>query len=479
MGYMENTSRGYYTARIISRKLQPCGGEMPGPDLTVLGGGPAGYVPAMRAARSGMSVVLVEEAQLGGTCLNRGCIPTKTLVATAELLRQSRAAARLGLTGSLQLDYPAAARRRDSVVARLRKGVEAGLKQAGVEVVQATGRLLGPGAVMAGDREIRSRFVLLAPGSVPAMPGPFRSGGFEDSDDALAWGTLPGSLLIVGGGVIGCEFAAIFSAFGVPVTIVEMLPSILPGIDADLSSLVHASLTKSGVRVLTGVTASSAERSDSGCRLSLADGQVLEAGHMLVATGRRPRLDGMGLAEAGIALGPGGIVVDEYLRTSLPGVYAAGDATGKWQLAHAGSAQGICAVRSMSGAGGAPVNPDAMPACVFTFPELATVGPGEEEWRSRGIPVRASQSRYIANGRAVGMNETEGFVKLIARESDGVLVAARIAGRDASSLIGEAVLAISAGVAASDLASAIHPHPTLSELVQEAAEGFEGGAIHA
>jgi dihydrolipoamide dehydrogenase len=447
-------------------------------DLTVLGGGPAGYVPAIRAAQLGFRAVVVEEADLGGTCLNRGCIPTKALAATAEVLRTSKSASRFGLDGVLSLNYPAVARRRDMVVTRLRKGVEARLGSLGVDVVRGHGTLRGEGCLEVDGRELRSRFVLLAPGSSPALPGPFRGGGFETSNEALAWSALPDDLLIIGGGVIGCEFASIFGAFGVKVTVVEMLPSILPGLDADVKQVIHSALARSGVRILTGAAAVKATRSESGCRLELADGTALEASRMLVAAGRVPRLEGCGLEEAGVEFSPRGIAVDESLRTSLRGVFAAGDVTGKWQLAHAGSAQGLSAVESMFSGASHPVDPDAMPACIFTSPEVATAGPGEDELRTRGVAVNVRYARYIANGRAVGLNETEGFVKIIAREGDGVVVGVQIVGRDASSLIGEAALAVASGVTGTRLGEVIHPHPTLTELFMEAGEAFGPGSIH-
>jgi len=447
-------------------------------DLAILGGGPAGYVPAIRAAQLGMRTVLVEEADVGGTCLNRGCIPTKALAATAELLRSSRAAARMGLGGTLSVDYPAVVRRRDMVVSRLRKGIENRLAAIGAEIVRGHGILRGEGCLVVDGREIRSRFVLLAPGSVPSMPGPFRASGFDTSNEALAWTSLPESLIVVGGGVVGCEFASILGTFGVAVTIVEMLPSILQGLDPDVRQIVHSSLVRSGVRILTGKAAVKASRTDARCSVELADGTVLEAEGSLVAAGRLPRLEGCGLDEAGVQVGRSGIAVDEFLRTNLRGVYAAGDATGRWQLAHAGSAQGLAAVAGMYSGRPVQVREDSMPACIFTSPEVATVGPAEEEWKARGVPVVSHCSRYIANGRAVGLNETEGFVKLISRADDGILVGVQIVGRDASSLVGEACLAVSLGVRASRIGEIVHPHPTLSELFAEAGDAFGPGSIH-
>lgn len=447
-------------------------------DLVVIGGGPAGYIPAIRAAQLGRKVAVLEEEDLGGTCLNRGCIPTKTLVASTSLLRHAAMAKRFGLTGELSFSWEGLARRKDLVVKRLRKGIEAHFRELGIELISEHGTLKGPGAVMAGSRELRSEFILLAPGSTPLLPGPFKATGVQTSREVLSWESLPESLIVVGGGVIGCEFASIFSTLGVKVTIVEMLPSILPGVDTEVTEVVFRSLRKAGVDVRTGCAAQGVEVGAGTASVELEDGSSLSADRLLVSIGRSPRLQGMGLIEAGVEFTPRGINTDESQLTNLPGVYAAGDATGRWQLAHAGSAQGLAAVDAMFGDGSRKVDPDAMPGCIFTYPEIATVGPGEEEWRSRGVPVRTGIARYIANGKAVGMNQAEGFVKLISREDDGRLVGVQIVGADASSLVGEAVVSVSAGISAESIGEMVHPHPTLSELFMEAGDALGPGAIH-
>jgi dihydrolipoamide dehydrogenase len=310
------------------------------------------------------------------------------------------------------------------------------------------------------------------------LPGPFAADGVLTSSDVLAWEELPDSLLIVGGGVIGCEFASIFSAFGLDVTIVEMLPSILPGVDSDVVEVVHRSLTRSGVKILSGNGAESVAVDGKCASVTLADGSSHHADALLVAIGRKSRVDDLGLVEAGLEMSEKGIVCDGNQMTNLPGVYAAGDATGLWQLAHAGSAQALAAVNHMFGDGSRTVNPDAMPGCIFTFPEIATVGPGEDEWKRRGVEVRTGYARYIANGKAVGMNETDGFIKIVTRASDDIVIGVQIVGADASSLVGEAVMAVNLGVPAKKIGEMIHPHPTLSELFMEASEALGDGAIH-
>ena len=447
-------------------------------DLVIIGGGPAGYVPAIRAAQMGRRVAVVEEENIGGTCLNWGCIPTKTLVASSELLASSREARRMGLSGELDFSYPAVARRRDMVVKRLRKGVEAHLKKLGVRVVQGHGVLMGPGAVEVEGEELAADNVLLSPGSRPLMPGPLSVKGVCTSRDVLAWNELPSSLIVVGGGVIGCEFASIMNAFGVNVTVVEMMDDILPGVDSDVTESVRGSLTKRGISFYLGSRAIGVSVDDDRTSVSLEGGTELTAERLMVAVGRTPRTDDLGLKEAGVEHGPRGIATDENHSTNLPGVWCAGDATGRWQLAHAGSAQALAAVDRMFGAGERRVNPDAMPACIFTSPEVATVGPGEDEWRSRGVDVTTGTARYIANGKALGMNRPTGFLKLISRRDDDVLVGVQIVGAGASSLVGEAVVMVNSGMRAAKVGRMVHPHPTLSELFMEAGESFGHGAIH-
>jgi len=448
-------------------------------DLVVLGGGPAGYVPAIRAAQLGRKVALVEKEDMGGTCLNRGCIPTKTLVASASLYRHAAMAGKFGLSGSLTFNYADVSKRKELVVTRLRKGIEAHFSHMGIEVIRGHGVLKSPDLINVEGRDVSGSNILLAPGSVPLIPGFINKEGVLTSNEILSMNTLPESLIIIGGGVVGCEFASIMASFGVKVTIIEMLPGILPGVDADVAEVVEKSLKKSGVKVLKGQAAASVNVTCSQAQVTLEDGSSVTADRLLAAIGRKSRTGDSGLHETGVAIDArGNIITDCNNATNFPNVYAAGDATGKWQLAHAGSAQGIAAVHAMFGATPRTVNPDAMSGCIFTFPEVAMVGPGEDEWKLRGIPVKTSVSRYIANGKAMGMNETEGFVKLICRETDDTIIGVQAVGADASSLIGWAVMAVNAGIKAADAASFVHPHPTLSELFMEASEGLGYGAVH-
>lgn len=448
-------------------------------DLFVVGGGPAGYIPAIRASQLGKRVILAEAGDLGGTCLNRGCIPTKTLAATAGLLRQAGNCRRFGLTGELRLDYPGVMKRKAMIVSRLRKGIEAHLAHLGVEVLRGRAVLKEPGLVEVEGARYPADSILLSPGSKPFLPGFLNAPGVLTSRDVLDWSALPESLIIIGGGVIGCEFASILSAFGVKVTVAEMLPAILPGVDTDVSAVVAGALSRAGVRVLTGKGAEKVFPDGEKTGIELSDGEKLSADRVLVAIGRSPATSGMGLEDAGVKLDSRGCIsVDRHSSTNLPGVYAAGDATGVWWLAHAGSAQGLNAVHHAFGAGERTVDPDCMAGCIFTHPEVATVGPGEDEWRNRGVRIRTGAARYIANGRAVGLNETDGFVKIISRADDDRVIGVQIVGAEASSLVAGAVAAVNAGIRSRDWAGFVHPHPTLSELFMESTEALGIGAIH-
>ncbi len=375
--------------------------------------------------------------------------------------------------------YAAIAKRKDYVVSRLRKGIEAHFNNLGIEIVRGHGILKSADLIDVEGRELFADNILLSPGSVPMMPGFLNQEGILTSKDLLELDTLPESIIIVGGGVIGCEFASILSAFGVKVTIVEMLPKILPGVDTDVAAVVEKALKKAKVKIHTGQPAQSVTITPSEASVTLPDGTVLTAQKLLASIGRKSRTENCGFSSAGLHIDDrGNIVTDDNNLTNLPGVYAAGDATGKWQLAHAGSAQGIAAVHHMFGAAPRKASADAMSGCIFTFPEVSMVGPGEDEWKKRGVAVKTSTSRFIANGKALGMNETEGFVKLVCREEDDIIIGVQAVGVDASSLIGWAVMAVNAGIKASDAAGFIHPHPTLSELFMEASEGMGYGSIH-
>jgi len=461
-------------------------------DVAILGGGPAGYAAAIRAAQRGALVAVIEERRIGGTCLNRGCIPTKAMARDAELLvalRSGAFAARAG--GDVLLDVPRLLARRAEVVETLVSGVEGLLARHRVRLVAGQGRVAAPGAVAVsredGSAEIVSaRAILVATGSepvVPPIPGADLP-GVVTSDGLLALDRVPASMVVIGAGVIGTEFASIYAALGTRVAIVEMA-DFLMGVDVPLARRYRAILKRQGVAVSTGVQVTDiAPAGDAGLRVTYVEKdrtQTVDGEVVLLATGRRPRVSGLGLEAIGVARSGPAVAVNAHMETSVPGVYAAGDCVGGIMLAHVASYEGEVAVENILGR---PREADyaVVPNCVYTLPEIAGVGLTEEEAKRRGLAVKVTRFPFAANGRAQAFGETEGQVRMIcAQESDGRggrLLGVHILGPLASELIGEAALAIRLGAGAEDLARTMHQHPTLSEALMEAAMAQGDGAIH-
>jgi dihydrolipoamide dehydrogenase len=450
---------------------------MPDLDLAIIGSGPGGYVAAIHAARMGATVVVVEEKDLGGTCLNIGCIPTKSLIQSAEVLQAVRKASEFGVkVGPPEADWPAMQARKDRIVTGMRQGVQALLKANGVEMVSGRGRLR-QGAVVAVDgRELGARAVLLAPGSVPARP-PFPGAELGlTSDDILALKELPGSLVVIGGGVVGIEFAGVFNLLGAKVTVIEMLDQLLTPLDTDIASRFQQLMSRRGVDFHLGARVEKVEKGGAGCRVSFND-QAVEADVVLVATGRRPSTDDMGLDETGVARERGAVKVDPHLRTSVEGVYAIGDATMVSMLAHTASYQGEVAVNNAIGEKRISADYRAIPACIYTDPEIAYVGLSEGQARAAGEEVRVGTFPFSALGRAMVLGETAGLVKMVA-DRDGYLLGVAIMGPRATDLVAEAALALNQGITAAELAHTVHAHPTLPEALAEAALDVDGRAIH-
>jgi len=453
--------------------------------IAIIGGGPGGYVAAIRAAQLGARVTLIERDTLGGTCLNRGCIPTKTLVAAAHILDQARRAPEYGIgLGEPVTDFAALMRKKEQVRERLVAGIGYLMKKNKVRVLRGTGRLTAPDMVSVEDESgttgVRCEAVILATGTEPALIGALGYDGERvlTSNEALALDRRPETLLIVGGGVIGCEFACIFAALGTRVTIVELMPGILPPADRDVARQMQAALRRRGITIKTGVKIDRVEKDASAVRAVLATGESLAAEKILVSIGRVMNTAGLGLEACGVELGQRGEVkVDEFLSTNVPGVYAVGDVTGRIQLAHVASAQGLAAVDNIMG------NPRAMdysvvPSCIFTTPEVAAVGLTTQEAEARGIPFQTGRFPFAASGRAQAMSEGEGFVKFLASPEDRIL-GVHIMGPAATELIAEATLAVRMGLTVHDLESTIHAHPTLAETLAEAAGAVHGRSIHA
>lgn len=432
-------------------------------DIIIIGAGPGGYPTAARAAAEGLRTLVVERDHLGGTCLNRGCIPTKALLRSAEVANLVKEAAQYGINVcDYSLDYEAAVRRKDEVVGQLREGVATVLKN--VDVVRGEARFVGQRVIEVGGQEYTAPKIIIATGSQPAaLPIP----GAElavNSDFMLAATALPDSVIIIGGGVIGLEFASILSAFGVEVSVLEFCKEVLPGFDSEVAKRLRMALKRRGVNITTQARATAIRPTDDGRRA--VDFEVkgkektIEAQTVLMAVGRRAVVP-EGLAEQGCLIDRGRIVVDDTMATTLPGVYAIGDCNGRCMLAHAATAQGLIAM-------GDTIDLSIMPAAVFTQPECASVGLTEDACIEKGITHKVASVPYRMSGKALAAGEPDGLVKMIAAE-DGLILGCHILGAHASDLIEEVAVALDRKMTAAELASVVHGHPTHSELIQEAA----------
>ena len=449
-------------------------------DVAIIGAGPGGYVAAIRCARHGLSTVLIERDEVGGTCLNSGCIPTKTLLKNAELLRELAYADERGiLVGDVKVDMPKVLAMKDRVVKQLVGGVGMLLKANGVHIVRGYAQVSSPASLTVNGENIAFKNLIIATGSSDTAPPPqgMESEGVLTSAELLSIDHVPERLAIIGGGVIGCEFASIFSAFGSRVTIVEMMPHLLPQMDGELSAALEHSLAANGIRVLTQAKVSAVTAVGSEYRVAFEGGrqEPLIAGRILAGIGRSPNLDGIGLQD--LEMEGGYIKVDEHMQTNIPNVYAVGDVTGKMPLAHAASAQGMVAADTIAG-GHAEISDDAVPHCVYTIPEIGTVGLAESQARAQYREIVVGRFPLAANGRALASGAPEGFVKLVADAHTGRLLGCHILGQSATELIGEAAAFLRMRATLKDVASTIHAHPTVSECIQEAARAALGEPVH-
>ena len=457
-------------------------------DMAILGGGPGGYVAALRAAQLGAQVALVEEDTVGGVCLNVGCIPTKALLRSAEVYRAFRQAGAFGLRleGSVTPDWPAIQARKGEIVRPLVHGVEVLLRKAGVQVLQGRGRFVGPRTLEAttadGAQRVEAKHVVIATGSRPLrlpLPG-MDLPGVMDSTGALALEALPRRLLVIGGGVIGVEFADIFNAFGVKVTVVEMLDRLLPQMDADLGPALAWTLGRRGVQFHLNSQVTGVEAVEGGLRATIVTpgGEVeIEADRVLVAVGRRSNVEDVGLEAAGVRFDKAGIPVDGQMQTNVPGVYAVGDVTGGALLAHVAMRGGEVAVENALGHA-ATLDLKTVPWCVYTDPEVASVGLTEAQARGEGYDVRVGRFPLNASGKALSYGETDGFVKVVSEARFGEVLGLHIVAPHASDLIHEGGLALALEATLDELVMTVHGHPTLGEAVREAVLAARGGALH-
>lgn len=454
-------------------------------DIIVIGGGPGGYVAAIRAAQLGADVCLVEKDKVGGTCLNRGCIPTKALWRNAEILNTLKNIKEFGIeVSSYSINVEEVQSRKQKVVDQLVSGVEQLLKANKVEVLSGTAALKDKNTVTVAladgsTKDIIAKNIIIASGS-KVSPVPIQGGdaeGVMSSDDILNFTEIPKRLTVIGGGVIAMEFAGIFNSMGSAVTVVHR-SSILKRVDSDITKRFAASLKKKGIELNTDCTINRIEKRN-GLFYVLGENKKgsfeVESEALLVCTGRDPVTEGMNLDEVGIEYSKRGIKVDANYETNVKGIYAIGDVNGKIMLAHAASHQGIQVAERIMGIENNSHSP--VPDCIFVFPEIASVGITEDDAKEKGIPYTASKFMFGANGKALSLGEAEGFVKVLADEND-TIIGVHIMGPHASDLIHEGTLAVSTKLKAKDIINTIHAHPTLAESFAEAVAGLKGEAIH-
>ena len=450
-------------------------------DVAIIGGGPGGYVAAIRAAQLGARVALVEKDRLGGACLHRGCIPTKALLRTAEALLESKHASAVGVAvNDATVDFAAMMAWKKRAVAQQADELEKLIAWRKIAVFRGEGRLVGPDSIKVGNELLAAGKIIIATGSLPSrlsIPGA-NLPGVLTSDQILELDAMPESLVVIGAGVVGCEFASIFSALGARVTVLEILPRILPPVDEEIARRFQQILRSQGVTIHTKASLQEIRAQDDRLRLLFALGeehQEVVADRVLMAVGRRPSSDA--LEAAGLALRDGSVTVNDRLETSVDNVYAAGDVLGLYMLAYVASYQGIIAAENALG-GSRQADYRAVPTCVYTLPEIASVGLREEEARAQGVSYKVSRFPFSALARAQLLGQPLGLVKLICEEPSGRLLGVHILGPRATDIIGEGVLALRMGATAQDLAHTMHGHPSLPEAIYEAAWGIIDSPFH-
>ncbi len=455
--------------------------------LAIIGAGPGGYVAAIKAAQLGAKVTVIEKDEVGGVCLNWGCIPTKSLVASADALAKTRRSADFGIKikGEPLPDFSRIIERKNKIVDIQVKGIRTLLKQWGVNLMSGHGILTSPReiTVISGDGSrdrIETDKIIIATGSRPIeIPElPFDGRRILSSKDALALKKIPKSLLIIGGGIIGCEFACIFREFGSEVTIIERLSRAVPSEDFEISGLLEREFRKKKIKLLTNITVKKAAITDEAVRVILADGKEITADKVLVSAGRLSNIEGIGLDAVGVKTGSSGdITVNGKMETNIRGVYGIGDVVGNPMLAHVASREGIVAAQNCTG-GNAKMDHDSVPVAIFTSPEIASVGLREHQAAEKEIKVNTGHVPFRTLAKSHVIGEIEGFIKIISDKRSDRILGVHIIGPHASDLIHEAALAIRKGLSTRDIAGTIHVHPTLAEVLMEAAEDVHDEGIH-
>ncbi len=458
-------------------------------DLIIIGSGPGGYVAAIRAGQLGMKVACVEkDPKLGGTCLHRGCIPTKALLHTASVLDEIREAGGLGIdVAEPKLDVGRAQERKRKVVDSNARGIEGLFKKNKVTWLRGFGRMTGAHDVEVegpdGKVTYGAKNVMIATGSVPRdIPiAPSDGERVLNSDHILELGRIPASLAVLGAGAVGTEFASIYTSFGAKVTLIEMLPRILPIEDEEVSAELEKNIRRRGIKVLTGTKMAGFEKTDGGVRLNLEkDGKAdtVEAEMLLVAVGRKPVTENLGLEALGVELERGYVKINPFMQSAVPHIYAIGDVVNTPWLAHVASAEGILAVEHMAGLPVKPINYDRVPSCTYCEPEVASVGLTEAKAKERGYDIQVGKFPLTALGKAKILGKTAGFVKIVRDKKYDEILGVHIVGAHATDLIAEACVALQMEGTDEELFKTMHAHPTLSEAVMEAAHAAHGQAIH-
>lgn len=450
-------------------------------DLVVLGGGSGGYAAALRASQLGMTVGLIEKDKVGGTCLHVGCIPTKALLHAAEVADSARDAAQFGVKATLEgIDLPAVNSYRDAIVGSKYKGLQGLIKARGITTIEGTGKLVSATTVAVGDDTVTGKNVVLATGSYPrTLPGLNIGGRILTSEQALQLDYVPKSVVVLGGGVIGVEFASVWRSFGCEVTIIEALPHLVPMEDESVSKQFERAYRKRGINFSLGVRFQEAVQTDNGVKVTLENGDVHEAELMLVAVGRGPRTDGMGFEEVGVAMDRGFVLANERLRTNIPGVFAVGDIVPGLQLAHRGFQHGIFVAEEIAGLNPMVVSDQNIPKVTYSEPEVASVGFSEKAAREKfGDDKIAVYDYNLAGNGKSHILETAGSIKVI-REVDGPVLGVHMIGARVGELIAEAQLAVNWDAHPEDVAPLIHAHPTQNEALGEAFLAIAGKPLHA
>ena len=460
-------------------------------DVIVVGAGPGGYVCAIRAAQNGLKTAVVDKLWLGGICLNVGCIPSKALLKNAELAHTVRErAAEFGIAfENLTLDYAQAVKRSRQVSQRLTRGVAFLMKKNNIDVVMGEAKITAPGSLEVteeggGTRQMTAKHIVIATGSSSIVPPAWKADGEHVLTylEAILQERLPSSAVIIGAGAIGVEFASIWNSYGCQVTLVEMLPRILPLEDDESSEELAKAYKKRGIQILAGHKVEALEATSSGVKVTVSgeEGQqTLEAEQALVAIGFRPNTGDIGLEAAGVVLDEKGFVqVDERMTTNVPGIWAVGDVTGKLLLAHVASAQGILCADAMVGKDTQPINYQMVPRATFSSPQVASFGMSEAQAKEAGYEVKVGRFPFSASGKALGLGEAVGYAKIISDAAYGEILGAHLVGPEASELLPELTLAQKMELTAHEIATNIHIHPTLAETIMEAAEGVEGQSVN-